>query len=249
MNKGGKILVVDDHVDLAENLAEILSGVGYQTVIADSAESALERVAAGDISALITDFRLPQKSGADLIADLRRRGVDIPAIVMSAYTDDDTIRASERAGAIEVLPKPVDLPRLMSLVDSLGGNDSLVLVVDDNKALADNLAEVLQSRGYKTLVTSTAAEAFAQHARPRAAIVDYRLPDISGVEVAERLTSRDPRIRVLFMSGFASELRTELRGPLARAATLEKPVNVAQLLDWVADAVGLGHGQATRPPR
>ena len=75
----GKILIVDDHIDLAENLAEILENAGYETVVADSAEAALDRLERKDIGALITDYRLPGRNGAELIAELRRRGDRIPA--------------------------------------------------------------------------------------------------------------------------------------------------------------------------
>ena len=114
-----KILVVDDHVDLAENLAEILTLFGHEAVVAASAEAGLVRIAAGDIQVIITDFRLPGRSGADLIAELRQRQVQIPAVLISAYTDDDTIAAALEAGAREVLPKPVDIGHLMPLVERL----------------------------------------------------------------------------------------------------------------------------------
>ena len=119
MSFPGKILVVDDHVDLAENLAEILEGGGYETTIAESAEAALETIGSQPVSALLTDYRLPGKTGAELIGELRRQGNRMPAIVMSAFTDDDTIAIARNAGAIEVLAKPVDLGRLFSLVSGL----------------------------------------------------------------------------------------------------------------------------------
>ena len=114
-----KILVVDDHIDLAENLAEILAVYGHDAVVAPSAEAGLIRIAVGDIHMLITDFRLPGRSGAQMIADLRHRHIQIPAVLISAYTDDDTIAAALEAGALEVLAKPVDIQHLVPLVDRL----------------------------------------------------------------------------------------------------------------------------------
>jgi DNA-binding NtrC family response regulator len=241
-----RILVVDDHVDLAENIAEILQMAGFETAIADSAEAALERIGAGDIVGLITDFRLPGRSGAQLIAEMRRRGSEIPALVMSAYTDDDTIRSAQQAGAVEVLSKPVNIPHLISLMQTLGQGE-LVLVVDDNRPLAENIAEALNGRGWRALVCTTAAEALAHRSGVRVAIVDYRLPDATGVEVADQLASRDPRLRFLFVSGHADELRRKLEGRLPAAEAMDKPVDVAALLSWVAQV--LRDGQAHRPGR
>jgi two-component system response regulator (stage 0 sporulation protein F) len=244
---GRRILVVDDHLDLAENIAEILQGAGYETAVAGSAEAALERIGEGDIAALITDFRLPGRNGAELIAELRRRGNDIPAVVMSAYTDEDTIDTAEQAGATEVLAKPVPIPRLMALVEALGREDDLILVVDDNRPLAENVAEVLRSQGYQAIVCTTAAAALSHRRRVRVGIVDYRLPDASGLQVAEALRSRDERVRFLFVSGHGDELREELGRRLPGADAMDKPIDFNRLLSWVARI--LRHGQIDRPGR
>jgi DNA-binding NtrC family response regulator len=243
----GKILVVDDHVDLAENIAEVLLGGGFDAVIATSAEAALGRLEEGDVVALVTDYRLPGLNGAELIRELRRRGSDIPALVMSAFTDDDTVDASRSAGAMEVLAKPVALDRLLSLLAALETGVGLVLVVEDNRDLAENLAEAIRSRGYGAAVTTSVAEAFAARPAPQAAIVDFRLPDGTGIEVAEGLVLRDPRLPILFISGHGEALRASLIGRLAAAEHMDKPVDLARLLAWVAATVG--HAKAKRPHR
>jgi CheY-like chemotaxis protein len=114
-----RILVVDDHVYLAENIAEILEGEGYQTRVALSAEQALDTLDRDEIHALITDYRLPGRNGAQLIGEIRRRGRQIPAVVMSAYSDEATMAAARAAGALEVMTKPVGIPQLLGLMASL----------------------------------------------------------------------------------------------------------------------------------
>jgi DNA-binding response OmpR family regulator len=242
-----KVLVVDDHVDLAENIAEILAASGYEAVVAASAEEGLDRVAAGDITALITDYRLPGRSGAELIAELRRRGQRVPALVISAFSDDDTVAHARAAGAADVLPKPVDLGKLLGLMSQLTRDDGVVLLVDDNRELAENLAEVLRSGGHQAHVCFSVAEVRALSGVPRAAVIDYRLPDGTGLDVARQLATRDARIPILFISGHGSELQEHLRdGSAAGAHALEKPVDVGRLLAWVAEALGRG---ATERPR
>jgi two-component system, response regulator PdtaR len=247
MTLPGKILIVDDHYDLAENLAEILDNAGYQTATAASAEVGLERVERGDIAALITDYRLPGRNGAQLIAELRRRGIDIPAVVMSAFTDEATIVDSRVSGALAVLPKPVALDQMLSLVAEVGKEGAVVLLVEDNSSLAENLAEVLRSRGYQAWVRGSVAEALTSRPFPDAAIVDYRLPDGTGVDVAERLATRDPATSILFLSGHADELADKLTGQLAGVPRLTKPVDPERLLTWLSAAVG--NGRTARPRR
>ena len=114
------MLIVDDNVSLAENIAEILGGEGYATEIATSAEEALTRARAGEFNVLVTDFRLPGISGIELIRSLRNEGRHPRAVVISAYGDDLTVGAAMDVGA-EFLGKPVDLSTLNGFLRGIQG--------------------------------------------------------------------------------------------------------------------------------
>ena len=105
------VLVVDDNHELAENIAEILGMRGFAALVATSAEEALPRALADGPDLLVTDFRLPGMTGAELVQRLREKRQSLRAVVMSAYTDDATVAAARSAGA-DFLPKPVDLGAL-----------------------------------------------------------------------------------------------------------------------------------------
>jgi DNA-binding NtrC family response regulator len=229
------VLIVDDNVALAENLAEILASEGLAAASVATPEAALARVSEGDIAALITDFRLPGMNGADLIAEIRRRGYALPAIVVSAHTDPDTIASSGSAGALLVLPKPVDIGRLIETVGRLrDGAGQPILIVDDNRPFADNLAEGLSAAGHRVVTAHSIAEALALDAIPPVAIIDYRLPDGSGVDLAARLVRHHPRLQILFVSAYTSEINAHREvGPGLAAPCWEKPVDVSRLVEWV----------------
>lgn len=109
------VLIVDDNVGLAENIAEILGIDGHSTVVAASAEEALAMAFASDPEVIVTDYRLPGINGADLVKQFRKLRTRVCAVVISAYTDERTMREAKDAGA-EFVAKPVDFRRLSELV-------------------------------------------------------------------------------------------------------------------------------------
>lgn len=243
MIEAARVLIVEDEPDLADNLLEVLAEFGAVGEVVTSAEAALARLTRAEYRGVITDFRLPGMTGVELLLEMRRRGIELPVVLTSAFMDHHTTLAAEEAGALDVLGKPLDLQRLEADVTEFSHSSVAVLLVEDNVELAENVSDALEQRGLSTLVTGSAAGAFAQRKLPRVAIVDIRLPDQSGIEVARRLAMRDPRIRILFVSAYADEYRDrldamvgELRGIDAATLWLDKPCDVGDLASrvWLA---------------
>jgi CheY-like chemotaxis protein len=110
------VLIVDDNVAFAENLAEIIGDTGDEAVVAASGARALELAAKRRFDVLISDMRMPQMSGGEVVRRMRVMDADLPVIIMTAYTADDELEDVGRAGLLAVLPKPVPLPRLLELL-------------------------------------------------------------------------------------------------------------------------------------
>jgi DNA-binding NtrC family response regulator len=100
------ILVVDDDVDQREALADVL-GDRNRIVLADDVPSALAAVA-GDqagFDLVLTDLRMPGRSGLDLQRDLRRLGLGLPVVLMSS--DDHVSQLAVDEGFYDCLSKPL----------------------------------------------------------------------------------------------------------------------------------------------
>lgn len=110
-----RVLIIDDNVDLAENIAEILQIDGHVTEVAVSAEEALPKALESEPDVVVTDYRLPGINGADFVKHFRLTRMHVYAVVISAYTDEDTIREAREAGAM-FMAKPVDFRLLTRLV-------------------------------------------------------------------------------------------------------------------------------------
>lgn len=117
MGNPRRVLIVDDNVDLADNIAEILQIDGHRTEVAGSGEEGLEKALGGDLDVIVTDYRLPGISGAVFIERIRQMGCPFLAMVISAYTDDQTIREAREAGAT-FMAKPVDFKFLSQWIQT-----------------------------------------------------------------------------------------------------------------------------------
>jgi CheY-like chemotaxis protein len=108
------ILLVEDHADTAEALAELLRGRGFQVTIAGSIAEALQRAEAPEgrrIDLVVSDLGLPDGTGLDLMRELSGRH-GLTGIALSGYGMEEDVRKSHEAGFRRHLTKPVDVRAL-----------------------------------------------------------------------------------------------------------------------------------------
>ena len=111
------VLIVDDEADLRELLALTLGRLGLDVDAAESVASARELLARNRYALCLTDMRLPDGTGIELVQEVAARG-DTPIAVITAYGSAENAVASLKAGAFDYLAKPVDLDQLRLLVRS-----------------------------------------------------------------------------------------------------------------------------------
>ena len=107
-----RVLIVDDERSMAEMVADDLMARGYDAVAEKSARRAAQLLEDASIHALITDLRMAEMDGLELMAIARRFQPSRPVIVMTAYSAIDTAIESIRRGAYHYLTKPFKLDEL-----------------------------------------------------------------------------------------------------------------------------------------
>ncbi|AWM35598.1 Autoinducer 2 sensor kinase/phosphatase LuxQ [Gemmata obscuriglobus] len=116
-----RLLIVDDNVDSAESLAELLSLSGHTVRTAHDGPAALRDAAAHPPGVVLLDIGLPRMSGYEVATRLRQiPGLrDVTLIAMTGYGQDDDRRRSQEAGFNHHLVKPVDLNEVTALLQSI----------------------------------------------------------------------------------------------------------------------------------
>jgi DNA-binding response OmpR family regulator len=111
----GRILIVEDDTNIARLLDEQLDFEGHETVRAVTQQEALARVGRG-FDLVILDLGLPGGNGFEVCREIRRRGLEVPIIVLTAHRQTvDKVRALD-LGADDYLTKPFDLQELLARV-------------------------------------------------------------------------------------------------------------------------------------
>jgi two-component system response regulator PilR (NtrC family) len=103
-----RVLVVDDERSMRELLSIVLRRDGYDVLIAEDGASGLELLKRERVDILITDIRMPQMNGVDLLREAKRIAPDIVSIVMTAFATTETAVEALRLGATDYVTKSKD---------------------------------------------------------------------------------------------------------------------------------------------
>jgi CheY-like chemotaxis protein len=112
-----RILVVDDEPDVREMLRVVLSTEGYEVVAVEGGLEALSAAHGSRFDLVTMDLRMPEMGGREVLGQLRALDPDIPVLVVSGFTTPEESAACLALGAVAVVRKPLDLVRLLALVE------------------------------------------------------------------------------------------------------------------------------------
>ena len=110
----GRILVADDDRTCRDSIRKVLEREGHAVQTAESVDEALGALTVHDFDLVVCDYRMPGKTGLDLLVELKRRRTSVPVLMISAYTDALAEAAILQLGALELMKKPI---RRQALVD------------------------------------------------------------------------------------------------------------------------------------
>ena len=113
------ILLVDDEPRLIESIARALPPDEFTSTLANSAEEAFFSLHAKSADVIVLDITLPQRSGLELLKQLRTEGVNTPVLLLTSHNEpEDRVHGLE-AGADDYLGKPFSLPELVARIRAL----------------------------------------------------------------------------------------------------------------------------------
>lgn len=110
------VLIIDDEKNIREGLAAALEMEGYTVALAADGKQGLARMVKGDIDLVITDLRMPEVSGEQVLAKVAAENPGVPVIVLTGHGSIDSAVEAMRNGAYDFLTKPLNLDQLILIV-------------------------------------------------------------------------------------------------------------------------------------
>lgn len=235
-SRGGGILVVDDDRDMVRTIVDLLRLREWKVTAAYSGEEAVDAVDARPFSVVLMDIRMKGMTGVEALKRIRARRPGVRVILMTAYTTSELIEEAREEGVVEVLSKPLAVPRLLTLVEEEQSRvRGPVLVVDDNREFLKALCAGLEEAGVRTRRATHLHEALRlleEDEEIQVVVLDLKLEKIVDVDTVYAIREIRPEVLVILFSGYQETL-DELVSDLpegAVVASLSKPFDPDRLI-------------------
>ena len=112
------VAIVDDDPSLRKALERVLQSYSYATKTYESARSFIDSLRQDMPACLVVDLQMPEMTGLDLQHQLRRDGIEIPTIVITAHDEGSARQRCQAAGALAYLLKPVQGATLIAAIEA-----------------------------------------------------------------------------------------------------------------------------------
>jgi two-component system response regulator FixJ len=134
--------VIDDDEAMRESLAFLLDTSGLAARTYDSAVSFLEQLDDSQAGVIVTDVRMPEMSGLELVKRLKARDVGLPIIMITGHGDVPLAVEAMKAGVVDFLEKPFEEDSLLAAIRSAMAEGAKL---DEDNAERDRMKQVLES--------------------------------------------------------------------------------------------------------
>jgi signal transduction histidine kinase/CheY-like chemotaxis protein/CHASE3 domain sensor protein len=236
------LLVIEDDNSFAAIVRDLSREMGFQSIVAGTAEEALSLAKEYLPSAIVLDVGLPDQSGLAVLDRLKNdvRTRHIPIHVVSAGDHTETAYS---LGAVGYMTKPVNRDQLVDVLRKLETRLSQrvhrVLIVEDDAVQREAVSKLLGSAGTQTVTASTAAECLSllREETFDCMVLDLSLPDASGYSLLETLSQESayafPPVIVYTGHDLSSEDEQKLRR-YSKSIIIKGAKSPERLLDEVS---------------
>ncbi len=195
MGQGLRVFVVDDDVDAADSLSEVLELEGHRVTTAYSGEEAIEIFTREDFDLTFMDIMMPGRNGVESFIEIRKLKPEAKVYLMTGFSVQELLDQAIEEGVTGVLHKPVAVDDILHKIDNFIESDSdgqFLLIAHENKAFCQSLVEGLAERNLSAHMAHNGEEALFTLEKETVdiLILSLHLPIISGFEIICEMKKR-----------------------------------------------------------
>jgi len=232
MSKKLRVLVVDDDWPMAKTLVDILRAKGYGAEAAYSGSEALERMREDRFDCVLTDIKMPDVNGVELLREIKAVRPELPVLFMSAYATGELVKQGLKEGAVGSLVKPLDIDLLLWFFHRLGEERSVVIVSGDPQ-FRRTWGQTLRERGFAVTVLGN-GKGLEETLKPDGQVVllSLKAGGDTGLEVLRKIRTRYAHLPVIVVADPREEMVPLIEDALELSVhgCLYKPFGTEELI-------------------
>jgi len=235
MSKTLRILVVDDDRRMVSTIVDILKLNEHEADGVHSGEEALAMVEKNNYDCVLADIKMPDMSGVDLHRKIKSIRPNLPLVYMTAYSTDVLVEKGLKQGALSVLTKPLNLSALISFLNMLR-KECTIVIVDDDPAFCKTMGDILSARDFH-VETVTDPHEWREHLKSDGQIVllDMKINNINGLDIMKKIRKAYPELPVVLVTGYRKEMASSIEIAMSINAhtCLYKPLEIDRLIEVI----------------
>lgn len=238
-----KILLVDDNEDFLDSTKDVLESEGYQVTTAANGEDAVALAGSQHFNMVLMDIKMPGINGVESFLKMKAQNPAVKVILFTAYSLDDLISRARAEGVLAILPKPIDMHKLLKAVTTVLEKNSggCILVADDDPEFCSSLSDVLQTAGYQVCSTCQGDQVkrIATAECIDILLLDMKFPPYNGLEIYRQIKRLQPEIITILVTGYAEEMDTLIHQALDENVYtfLTKPLEMEKLFEIIREVL------------
>jgi DNA-binding response OmpR family regulator len=236
-----RVLIVDDDVDHAESLADIIEMRGHTVQLAHSGEQGISEFRSASYDFVLLDVKLPGINGVAAFLEMKKIRPDAQVMMMTGYSVEQLVAQAIDGGALGVLHKPFAATEVLEVLSKVTRRGR-VLVADDERKFVDGIVPILTEAGYNVDVAANGVEILEKMKGRNidCLLLDMHLPVRSGAEMYARLVEAVHTVPTILLSGDHGDVENDMRLQAETCGVLFKPFDPNALLAAIGSAVSLG---------
>jgi len=218
------LLIVDDEQSIRETCATVSEQCGMKAVAVATAEEALEVLEHSPIDILLTDLKLRQTNGVELLKQVHDVHPEVAVVVLTQYGTIESALEVTRIGAVDYVTKPFRVEELQEMDEGMGSRKQTILVVSDDAALCTAARREFEARIAGVRVASVTSVAAAKRILEEHAPAVILFEEASIAPEGDGLRGIAPRLDAAVTS-------LAVYAPVVVIGTAEQRVELSALID------------------